>query len=148
MLAVRSIFGKAQCSTCHLMHGKGGFIAADLTTYGRNRTPDTIRLAITSPDAPLVTSSRVASITTSSGKKLTGVLRNEDNFTVALQTEDGRYHLFSRDDLTSVQYTGHSLMPRDYSSRLSPEDLGDIVSFLMLAGRPAQNDMSDARQRR
>ena len=141
-------FGKAQCSTCHLMQGVGGFIAADLTTYGANRTPDAILLALTSPDAPLVPSSRVASITTREGKKLTGVLRNEDNFTVALQTEDGRYHLFSRNDLASVQYTNHSLMPRDYSSRLSPKELDDIVNFLMLAGRRAQNDVSDARQSR
>jgi putative heme-binding domain-containing protein len=141
-------FGKGQCSTCHLMDGMGGFIAADLTSYGRDRTPDAILLAITSPDAPLVSSSRVASITTRAGKKLTGVLRNEDNFTVALQTEDGRYHLFSRSDLESVQYTSHSLMPRDYSSRLSPKELDDIVSFLMFTGRLAQNDVSDSRKSR
>ena len=46
-------FGKAQCSKCHLMQGKGGFIARNLTAYGRNRTADEILHAITTPDTPL-----------------------------------------------------------------------------------------------
>lgn len=51
-------FGKAQCSACHLMQGKGGFIAGSLTFYGRNRSPDAIRSAITNPDDPLLRSSQ------------------------------------------------------------------------------------------
>jgi cytochrome c oxidase cbb3-type subunit III len=133
-------FGKAHCSACHLMQGKGGFIACDLTAYGRNRYPDAIRRAITNPDDPLVRSSQVVKVTTSAGKNLTGVLRNEDNFTVALQSEDGRYHLFPRSDLREVQYTGHSLMPRDYAKRLTPKELDDLVSFIIAAGSPAHDE--------
>jgi cytochrome c oxidase cbb3-type subunit III len=128
-------FGKARCSTCHMIKGQGGFIASDLTTYGRSRPADAILQAITTPDAPLVPSSRVVSVLTKSGLKLTGVLRYEDNFSLAIQMEDGRYHLLTRNDLTDVHYTDHSLMPRGYGTRLTSKELNDLVSFLIVASR-------------
>jgi len=124
-------FGKAQCSSCHMIDGEGGFIARGLTGYARNRTPDAIRSAITNPDTPLASSSRVVGVTTRTGEKMTGVLRNEDNFTLELQTEDGRYHSLDRSDLIEVRYSDHSLMPRDYAQRLTSKELDDIVSLLI-----------------
>jgi len=131
-------FGKAQCSNCHLMHGKGGFIAGNLTNYGRSRAADVILQEITNPDNPLAPSSQVAIVTTSTGEKITGVLRNEDAFTVALQTEDGRFHLMARGDVTDVHYTERSLMPRDYGKRLTSRELNDIVSFLIAESRSSR----------
>jgi cytochrome c oxidase cbb3-type subunit III len=131
-------FGKAQCSTCHMMKGHGGFIASDLTPYARSRPSDAILQAITTPDTPLAPSSRVVSVLTKSGLKLTGVLRYEDNFSLALQTENGRYHLLTRSDLTEVHYTDHSLMPHDYSTRLTSKELNDLVSFLVVASGSGQ----------
>ena len=137
-------FGKAQCSACHMMRGKGGFIAQNLTTYAHNRSADTILQAIIAPDSPLLPSSRVVNVSTKQGQTLTGVLRNEDNFNLALQTEDGRYHFLSRDELTNISYTNHSLMPHDYGSRLTSKDLYDIVSFLIASGkRPPANAEPD-----
>ncbi len=133
-------FAKAECSKCHLMQGKGGFIARNLTGYGRNRRANEILRAITAPDTPLVPSSQVVTVTTRTGQKLTGPLRNEDAFTLALQTEDGRYHLLARSEVTDVHYTEHSLMPLDYSTRLSPKELNDIVSFLIVESRSPRPD--------
>ena len=147
-------FGKAQCSQCHLMQGEGGFIARGLTNYGRNRAPDQILKAITTPDTPLVPSSEVVTVVTGTGQRLTGVLRNEDNFNLDLQSEDGRYHLLARSNVTDVHHTGHSLMPRDYGARLSPQELNDIVSFLIVASKnprpgpvehPVANDQNATR---
>lgn len=128
-------FGKAQCSACHLMRGKGGFIARNLSNYGRTRGAEAILQSITDPDAPLVASSQVVVVTTTHGQKITGVLRNEDGFTLAVQTEDGRFHLLARNDVTDVRYTGHSLMPRDYGKRLTSKELNDLVSFLITESR-------------
>jgi len=133
-------FGKAQCSQCHLMQRKGGFIARSLTDYGRNHAADEILHAITTPDTPLVPSSQVVTVTTKAGQKLTGVLRNEDNFNLNLQSEDGRFYFLARSNVTEVHYTGHSLMPTDYSTRLSPKELDDIVSFLIVASKNPRQD--------
>lgn len=128
-------FGKAQCSNCHLMRGKGGFIARNLTNYGRTHGPTAILEAITDPDSPLVPSSQVVVITTNTGQKITGVLRNEDAFTIELQMQDGRFHSLARNSVSDVRYTGHSLMPRDYGKQLTSRELNSIVSFLIAESR-------------
>lgn len=128
-------FGKAGCSSCHLVHGKGGFIAPNLTTYARNRSAQNILDSILNPDSPLVSTSRVATVTTVAGRQITGVLRNEDAFDLALQTKDGRYHFFSRSELSNITYSDHSLMPRDYGTRLSRNELSDVVAFLIASSR-------------
>jgi len=128
-------FGKAQCSSCHMIQGNGGFIAPDLTEYGRRHAAEAIRKAIVLPDARLAPDARVIEIQTKAGKKLTGVVRNEDNFNIALQTEDGRYHFLARNDLADVHDTGHSLMPQDYGTKLTDRELTDIVSFVIVTGQ-------------
>ena len=43
-------FGKAECSSCHMVKGEGGFIASDLTVYGQSRNEAAILKAIVTPD--------------------------------------------------------------------------------------------------
>lgn len=130
-------FGKAQCSSCHMIQGAGGFIASELTSYGQSHSEDAIIRAIVTPDSPLVTAARVVEVRTNSREKLTGVVRFEDNFTLELQTQDGRYHFLDRNTLAYVQYTDHSLMPHDYGTRLTPTEVNDIASFLIVSGKSA-----------
>jgi cytochrome c oxidase cbb3-type subunit III len=130
-------FGKAECSSCHMVNGNGGFIASDLTAYGQSRNEAAIIKAIVTPDNPLVPAARVVEVRTKAGQKLTGVVRSEDNFTLEMQTEDGRYHFLARNTLADVQYTDHSLMPHDYGTRLTPTELNDIASYLIVTGKAA-----------
>ncbi len=141
-------FGKAQCSSCHMIQGKGGFIASDLTAYGRSHAANAIEQAIVAPDNPVAPESRVVEVRTKTGKEFTGVVRNEDSFNIALQTEDGRYHFFARSDLADVHYTDHSLMPHDYGTRLTPAELNNIVSFLIITGRTTPAEPAPPRRRR
>lgn len=127
-------FGKARCSSCHMVQGEGGFIATDLTVYSRGHAPDAIRQVILTPYTNLIPASRVVEVQTKAGTKLSGVIRHENNFNIDLQTEDGQYHSLVRSDLADVHYTGHSLMPNDYGTKLTPAELDNIVSFLISAG--------------
>jgi cytochrome c oxidase cbb3-type subunit 3 len=130
-------FGKAQCSGCHMIEGKGGFIAADLNAYGKSHSADAIIKAIVSPEVPAPATSRVVEVRTKTGKQLSGVLRFEDNFNLELQTKDGRYYFLDRSSLADEKYTDHSLMPSDYGTRLNKSELNDIASYLILAARNA-----------
>jgi putative heme-binding domain-containing protein len=122
-------FGKAECSGCHMVTGKGGFIASDLSAYARTHPAEQIRGAITSPgSAP---QARLITATTRGGGKVVGRIRNEDNFSLQLQTLDGTFYSVSKSDLEGLQYNAQSLMPADYGSRLSPDELNDLVSYLM-----------------
>ena len=48
-----------------------------------------------------------------------------------LQSEDGAFHFLSKADLKSIERGQDSIMPSDYSSRLSAAQLNDIVSYLL-----------------
>jgi cytochrome c oxidase cbb3-type subunit III len=145
-------FGKAQCSSCHMVNtgglGQGGFIASDLTGYGANHTARAIKEAIVQPDSPLDPASRVVEVQTKTGQKLIGVVRSEDNFNLALQTEDGRYHFLTRSSLAEVNYKQYSLMPRDYGTRLTSKELDDVVSFLIVTGKNAPAEALPPRRKR
>jgi cytochrome c oxidase cbb3-type subunit III len=123
-------FGSAKCSICHMASGRGGFIAPELSTYGQNHSVEQIKSAIVNPAAresikPLVTA------TTANGESYQGIIRNEDNFSLQLQSEDGAFHFLSKADLKTIERGHDSIMPSDYSSRLSAAQLNDIVSYLL-----------------
>jgi cytochrome c oxidase cbb3-type subunit III len=129
-------FGKAGCSGCHMVAGKGGFIASDLSGYPRVHSIEEIRSAITKPtsgnDRQMNDQNiRLVTATVSGGHKYIGRVRNEDNFSLQLQTLDGTFHFISKLDLESLEYNSEPLMPSDYGSILSSTGLDDVVSYLM-----------------
>jgi len=124
-------FGKARCADCHMMSGLGGFIGADLTSYGLNRSAVEIRTAITDPNKDPEPREKTVLVTTRQGRQFTGIVRNEDNFSLQVQTLDGTFHRFSKNDLEHFEYLQKSLMPSDYGAVLNASELDDLVSYLV-----------------
>lgn len=122
-------FGKAGCSSCHAVAAQGGFVSADLSTYARGLTPAEIRKAITDP-ASSTGRTRTAVATTRSGEHLRGVVRNEDNFSVQMQSADGTFHFLLKSSLEKLEYQTLSPMPTDYGQRLTRQELDDLVGYL------------------
>jgi len=128
-------FGKAHCSDCHMLAGNGGFIGPDLSDFAIAHSPQKIREAIVRPNQTLLPGEQVINAETVEGQKLSGLVRNEDNFSMQLQGIDGKFHLLMKSEITKVENTGHSLMPADYGTRLSSAELDDLVSFIARYGR-------------
>jgi cytochrome c oxidase cbb3-type subunit 3 len=126
-------FGNAGCSSCHMVAGKGGFMASDLSEYARAHVVEQTRNAITNPTAGSDRQARTVTATTRGGEKFVGRIRNEDNFSLQLQTLDGTFHFLAKSDLEGLEYSSQALMPSNYGSTLSPGELNDVVSYLMRA---------------
>jgi putative heme-binding domain-containing protein len=131
-------FGKAGCANCHMINGSGGFFGADLSSYGSNASIEEIRSAIADPDKDLDPRSRTVLVTTREGRQFTGIARNEDNFSLQLQSLDGTFHLLAKADLQHLEYQPKSLMPSDYGSVLSASELDDLVSYLVRSAQAAK----------
>jgi cytochrome c oxidase cbb3-type subunit III len=127
----KTIFsGKAGCSECHMVAGEGGFIASDLSEYARSHTVEQIRAAIVDPASggrPV----RLVTVALRSGEKLVGRVRDEDNFSVQLQTLDGTFHFLSKSDIDKMDSDSQPLMPSNYGSKLDAHELNDVISYLM-----------------
>jgi len=131
-------YGDAGCSACHMVAGNGGFIASDLSGYGATHSVQEIRSAITQPASDRQAQSAVAVVRT--GQQFTGRIRNEDNFSLQLQSLDGTFHFFLKSDIERMEYK--SLMPTDYASRLSAQDLDDLMSYLISSAKKSEPELA------
>jgi putative heme-binding domain-containing protein len=129
-------FGKGECANCHSIAGEGGFMGPDLTEYAATNSPDGLRAEIIKMPRVPSRGYRPAVVTTKHGERLEGLIRNEDNFSMQLQTMDGNFHLLRKSDVQSYDHREGSLMPGNYRERLSKGELDDLVSYLMKTPNP------------
>jgi cytochrome c oxidase cbb3-type subunit 3 len=97
--------------------------------------PGEIREAILKPDRDLDPRRGAATVVLGNSTTIMGIPRNEDNFSLQLQTSDGTFHLLNKAKIKSITYLGATGMPIDYASSLTPTELDDLVRFLINAAR-------------
>lgn len=135
----KTIFlSKAGCSRCHMVAGEGGFVASDLSAYASTHDGTQIRKAIITPSP----NSKLVTATVRGGQKYVGRVRNEDNFSLQLQTPDGGFLFLSKPDIAGLESNSQALMPSDYASTLSPAELNDLVSYLMSVAGASESESS------
>jgi putative heme-binding domain-containing protein len=136
-------WGKGACGDCHMLRGRGGLLGPDLSNLAGRRKLYSIRDALTKTEhrvatdggrhelnlAPLNTYQAVR-VVTRDGKTLSGVLVNEETFSLQMLGSDNELHMFARSELRQVVYEPKSLMPTDYDKRLTPEEFQDLLAFL------------------
>jgi putative heme-binding domain-containing protein len=136
-------WGKGQCGSCHMIKGKGGLMGPDLTNLAGARKISSIVDALTKPlhrvpgdggthDTVLMPLStyQPVRVTLADGRTISGVLKNEDSFSLQLFGTDNQLHLLDRAKLREVHYEPKSLMPTDYDKRLTPAEFQDLMAFL------------------
>jgi cytochrome c oxidase cbb3-type subunit III len=124
-------FGNGQCADCHAMGGKGRFLSTDLSDFAYNHNPSEIRIAIVSPQEQEGVPHTSVSVTTSSGQRFFGLIRNENNSSLQMQDADGQFYLFMKSDLGSIERSPAPSMPVDYKQKLSSTEIEDLVSYIV-----------------
>jgi cytochrome c oxidase cbb3-type subunit III len=131
------------CSTCHMIKGKGNILGPDLSNLAGTRKIQNIVDALTKAnhkiladggthDATIVanTNYQPVRVTAADGTVISGILKNEDSFSLqVLGKDDLTLHRFRRKDV-KVYYDPQSLMPHDWDKRLSPADFQNLLAFL------------------
>jgi cytochrome c oxidase cbb3-type subunit 3 len=115
--------------------GEGGYLGSDLSAYAQPKSAQQIRNAILNPSADPDPHERVAIAVTREGRKISGLARNEDNFSVQLQTSDGAFHFLKKSELDKLEFGPETVMPSDYGKKLSGRELDDVISYLMNSAR-------------
>ena len=137
--------GAAGCSTCHMIAGKGGRLGPDLTSVGASRSTEYLVESLRNPSRRLAQGIFEAmkefpqeyvsvSVVTADGTKLSGVVLNEDQFTLQMLDTREQLHLFEKDKLRSLEKRRESAMPVYDQKTLSDKDLQDLVAFLQSIG--------------
>jgi cytochrome c oxidase cbb3-type subunit 3 len=138
-------YGDANCSTCHMVEGKGGRVGPDLTSVGISRTVESLvesvrnpskRLAwgLTEPTKEFAQRYETVTVVTPDGKEIQGVTLNEDSFSLQVMDTTEQIHLFDKNKLRSIKKSRKSLMPAFEPGTLSDHDLTDIIAYLLDVG--------------
>jgi putative heme-binding domain-containing protein len=124
----REIFwGKGNCGACHMVSGRGGRLGPELTRIGAQRSLAYLKESIVSPSADIAPGYEAVSVRSKRGGSITGIRKNEDNFTIQVFDTSEKYHSFQKADLSSLEEQSQSLMP---PSALSPAEVDDVVAYL------------------
>jgi cytochrome c oxidase cbb3-type subunit III len=127
---------KGHCLNCHMIRGRGGLLGPDLSDIGAKRSLNTLRTALTQARPNTVRGYQAARVVITEGKVLTGVVKNENNFSVQFLDSAGGLHLFTREELKEITYQDRSLMPDDYDRRLTAAEMQDLLAFLSRPKEP------------
>ena len=135
-------FGKAGCSQCHMVRGRGGVNGPDLSAVAVRSTPSQIERYLDDPTSQTGTQSQsgcpswafcpdtqwsVVDVRLKSGKRLRGFARNQGEHDLQLQTFDGRFHLLTDKDYGSVEREAQSYMP---PLKATAEERRDLLAYL------------------
>ncbi|HEX3753863.1 MAG TPA: c-type cytochrome [Rhizomicrobium sp.] len=145
-------WGKGQCGTCHMMHGKGSVVGPDLSNIAGIRKTSSIIDALTKVNhrvfsaggaqphrLPLENQYPVVDVTLADGHTVRGVLRNQDSFSIQMMGLDQKLYLLDRAKLKSIVFEKNSLMPTDYDKRLTPDEFNALLAFLTRQGTSSLN---------
>lgn len=136
--------GKAGCSECHMVQGLGGFLGPDLSNYGASHSARDVRGAILTADKRSGSRKALAKVRTKDGQTVSGLTRNEDNFSLQLQTLDGSFHLLNKSDVSEIAYDSKPLMPSDYATRLNEKEMDHLVAYLVSVAHEGQSQETAA----
>ena len=116
-----------------MIQGRGGFLGSDLSDYGGSLSARDIRRSIVAPAESANANKRMTILRLRDSQQLTGVIRNEDNFSIQLQLLDGTFRFFSRSDIAAIENSPEPIMPINYGTILTGTELDDLVKYLRTA---------------
>ena len=144
----RAVFEKI-CAQCHMLFGAGGQIGPDIT--GSNRADlDYILENIIDPNAVVGRDYQMTSIKTKDERTLTGLIAEQNEQAVTLQTTEDKITL-ARADIEVMKTTENSMMPEELLATLKEPEVSDLIAYLgspMQVPLPGQGPVYDPKTRR
>jgi putative membrane-bound dehydrogenase-like protein len=123
----RQVFAKT-CATCHTLFGEGAKIGPDLTGSQRVN-PEYVLSKVLDPSAVVAQDYQVTAVTTKGGRTLTGLVKEEDDKTLVLQTQNEQIRV-AKADIDERKKSPVSMMPEGLLMPLSDVELRDLMAYL------------------
>lgn len=127
--AGRGHYRRAGCQECHWIAGEGGRLGPDLTNIGWIRSAEHLRRSIIDPDRNIEDRYRQVRVGLKDGRRVQGMLLNEDAFSVQLRDTDEQLRSFVKDRVAGIERPATSLMP-SFRNQFTEEQLDDLVAYL------------------
>ncbi len=133
----KQVFTKA-CAQCHTMHGEGQQVGPDITRNGRGHF-DQLLSNVLDPNLVIGQGYQARTVLTSDGRVLTGLLVEDNEQRVVLNTQGGKKESIPRDRIEEYKVSNLSLMPEGVESQLKDQEIVDLFAFLTIETPPGQS---------
>jgi putative heme-binding domain-containing protein len=119
---------KQHCAACHVLFGEGGKIGPELTGSQRQNL-DYILENLIDPSAVVPRDYQVTILQTADGRLVTGIIQQESEQVVTVQTPNELLRL-PRDEILARKQSPLSMMPEGLLAPLRDDEVRDLISYL------------------
>jgi putative membrane-bound dehydrogenase-like protein len=120
------------CANCHKLHGSGTIVGPDLTGAERKDRLKLIRNII-DPSSEIRPQYISHTVTTNSGRILTGLLADSNTTTITLLDAKNKRTILPRSDIDDLTESPVSLMPEKLLEKLTDQQIRDLVAYIQSA---------------
>ena len=130
--AGRRVFfsGRATCSTCHRIDGRGGRTGPDLSNIASSKTREEILKSLLDPSADTSPDYQGYLVLMDDGRSFRGTQFHFRGEAAEMLLEDGAKLRFQLDETEEYFALGESIMPDRLEENLSVSEVRDLVAFL------------------
>lgn len=133
-LAGKLVFesGKGSCLVCHRIGELGGEVGPNLSTIGRIRSPRDLFESILFPNESIARDFSTYEVTRNNGAStLIGLIESESANSLTLIDPAGGKHRIPHSEIGTRTELPLSLMPPGLDQSMTPEELRDLVAYLL-----------------
>jgi putative heme-binding domain-containing protein len=133
------IFG-ANCSSCHVVNGRGGRLGPELSQIGSSRSRSLLAhkvrhassyiMSVWAAGGYIADGYQPVTLITRDGQRIRGVKKNEDAFSIQIMDTRERLQGYLKANLRELVNDDASVMPDFGTDRLSDRDLDDLLAYL------------------
>ncbi|APW61980.1 PVC-type heme-binding CxxCH protein [Paludisphaera borealis] len=128
----RALFQRT-CFQCHKLFDGGGDVGPELTGSDRANA-DYILENVLDPSATVARDYTVSTIGTADGRLISGIIREQNDRTLTIQTANERI-ILAREDIEDFKPSNVSMMPEGQLERLTDQEIRDLFAYLAAKGQ-------------
>ncbi|MFG0266821.1 MAG: PQQ-dependent sugar dehydrogenase [Rhodopirellula sp. JB055] len=133
----------SQCRQCHRIGGLGKEVGPSLAGISKRRTRAEVLRGIIDPSAKIEPEWQSHTLLTVDGDLVAGRILREDNDVVVVQQADGTQMTLPAEDIEVSKPNQQSLMPAGLLSAMTPQEVADLLEFLMQINEAGELPVAD-----
>jgi putative membrane-bound dehydrogenase-like protein len=120
-----------ECVTCHRIGERGHAVGPNLAGLSR-KTPEEILVSILDPNRDLSPEFVEYTVALDDGRIASGLIVSETPAGITLRGREGIEQTILRRNIEAIAGTGKSLMPEGLENAITPQEMSDLIAFLLV----------------
>jgi putative membrane-bound dehydrogenase-like protein len=122
---------KQHCASCHRLENEGIEVGPDLPSVLKTKAKETLLIDILDPSREVDPRYLNYVVRTVDGRLISGMIASETATSLILRRAEKAEDQLLRSDIEAIQATSKSLMPEGLEKQIKPQELADLIAYLL-----------------